>query len=128
MALAYVEGYKGTLTFESVEFSVEAWSGQYSVNMQKITASKNGGAVTHRRGFKELTGTATILYESDVDTLSGTGPIPGTVGTLELIADTGVKFAGEFMIGEDNWNWVPGDVNKIQISFGNMDGSFTTPD
>lgn len=125
--LAYVEGYKGTMTFEGQEFSVEAWSGNYSVNMQKIMASKNGGAVTHRRGFKELTGTATILYESDVDTLSGSGPIPGTIGTLQLTADTGVEFNGEFMIGEDGWNWVPGDVNKIQITFGNVDGSFTTP-
>lgn len=125
--LNYVEGYKGTMTFEGQEFSVEAWSGTYSVNMQKIMASKNGGAATHRRGFKELTGSATILFESDVDTLTGTGPVPGTIGTLELIADTGMKFSGEFLIGEGGWKWVPGDVNKIEVSFGNVDGSFTTP-
>jgi hypothetical protein len=123
----YVEGYKGTLTFEGQEFSVEAWSATFTANVQTITASKNGGWTTRRRGFKDMSGNCTILFETDVDTLTGTGLVPGSIGTLELIADTGVKFSGEFMIGDDTWNWVPGDVNKVQCNFGNVEAITTFP-
>lgn len=125
--LQYIEGYKGSLTFEGQEYSVEAWSATLTANPTTISASKNGGWTTRRRGFKDMTGNCTIVFENDVDTLTGTGLVPGSIGTLELIADTGVKYSGEFMIGDATWNWVPGDVNKIQCNFGNAEAITTLP-
>ena len=123
--LQYVEGYQGTLKVGSVEYSVEAWSARFGSNQQKITASKNSGWAVHRRGFKEMTGDATIIFESDVDTLTGTGPIPGATVTLELIVSATEKYSGSFNIGDATGTWDPNGVFKLAITFGNT-GAITT--
>jgi hypothetical protein len=125
--LQYVDGYNGTMRVGSTEFSVETWSATLSGGMTEVAASKNGGWIVHRRGMKRMTGSATIVYESNVDTLTGNGPVPANVVNLSLVAESGEQFVGNFVINEGTFDWDPGQPAKINITFGNADAITTLP-
>jgi hypothetical protein len=122
--LNYIDGSSGTLKVGATEFSVESWNAKLEAGMNAYTASKNGGWAVHRKSFKKMTGSATILYESDVGCYAS-GPIPGNTVTLTLIAANTSNFTGNFVIGESDFKWDPSGVAKIDISFGNS-GPITT--
>lgn len=125
--LQYVDGYNGTLRVGSTEFSVETWSATLSGGMTEVAASKNSGWIVHRRGMKRMTGSATIVYESNVDTLTGNGPVPTSTVTMNLVADSGEQFYGNFVVGEATFNWDPNQPAKISLTFGNADAIATLP-
>lgn len=125
--LNYVDGYNGTLKVGSTEFSVETWSATLSGGMTEVAASKNGGWVVHRRGMKKMTGSATIVYESDVNTITGNGPVPANTVFMNLVAESGEQFAGNFVVGEATFNWDPNQPAKISLTFGNADAITTVP-
>jgi len=124
--LNYIDGSSGTLKVGAVEYSVDSWNAKLEAGMNAYTASKNGGWAVHRRSFKKMTGSATILYESDVGCYSS-GPIPGNTVALTLFAANSSTFVGNFVIGEADFKWEPGGVAKIAISFGNSGPITTTP-
>ena len=111
----------------TTEFSVETWSATLSGGMTEVAASKNGGWAVHRRGMKRMTGSATVVYESNVDTLTGNGPVPANIVNLSLIAESGEQFVGNFVIGEATFNWDPNQPAKISFTFGNADAISTLP-
>ena len=125
--LQYVDGYNGTMKVGTTEFSVETWSATLSGGMTEVAASKNGGWAVHRRGMKRMTGSATVVYESNVDTLTGNGPVPANIVNLSLIAESGEQFVGNFVIGEATFNWDPNQPAKISFTFGNADAISTLP-
>jgi hypothetical protein len=125
--LNYVDGYNGTMRVGSTEFSVETWSATLSGGMTEVAASKNGGWIVHRRGMKRMTGSATIVYESDVNTLTGAGPVPANTVTMNLVAESGEQFYGNFVVGEATFNWDPNQPAKISLTFGNADAITTLP-
>jgi len=125
--LQYVDGYNGTMKVGDTEFSVETWSATLSGGMTEVAASKNGGWVVHRRSMKRMTGSATVVYESNVETLTGNGPVPANTVNLSLIAESGEQFVGNFVIGEGTFNWDPGQPAKISFTFGNADAISTLP-
>lgn len=121
--LSYIDGYNGTAKVGSTEFSVEGWSATFSAGMVEVAASKNGGWAVHRRGMRKITGQATIVLESNVDTLKGNGPVPGNTVLLTLISDAAgtSNITGNFVISEATPAWDPGQPVKIGISFGNAE-------
>lgn len=125
--LSYIDGYDGTLKVGSganaVEFSVEGWTATYGGGMTSVAASKNGGWAVHRRGMKIMTGTATIVLESNVDTMEGNGPVPGNTVAMTLVpsAAGSSNIVGNFVVGEAVHTWDPGQPLKIAITFGNAD-------
>jgi hypothetical protein len=125
--LNYVDGYNGTMRVGSTEFSVENWSATLSGGMTEVAASKNGGWIVHRRGMKRMTGTALIVYESDVNTITGAGPVPANTVCMSLVAESGEQFVGNFVIGEATFNWDPNQPAKISLTFGNADAITTLP-
>lgn len=125
--LSYIDGYNGTLKVEGVEFSVENWSATTSGGMVEVAASKNGGWIVHRRGMKRMTGSASLVVESNVNTLVANGPVPGATVLMNLIAESGEEFYGNFVIGEAVFNWDPGQPAKISLTFGNADAITTNP-
>jgi hypothetical protein len=125
--LNYVDGYNGTMRVGSTEFSVENWSATLSGGMTEVAASKNGGWIVHRRGMKRMTGSASIVYESDVNTITGAGPVPANTVCMSLVAESGEQFVGNFVIGEATFNWDPNQPAKISLTFGNADAITTLP-
>lgn len=125
--LSYVDGYNGTMKVGGTEFSVEGWSSTLSGGMTEVAASKNGGWVVHRRGMKKMTGSATIVYESNVNTLTAGGPVPANTVYMNLIAESGEEYHGNFVIGEAVGNWDPGQPFKISLTFGNAEPITTLP-
>lgn len=122
--LSYIDGYDGTLKVGTTEFSVEGWTATYSGGMTSVSASKNGGWAVHRRGMKIMTGTATIVLESNVATMTGAnGPVPGNTVALTLVpsAAGSSNIVGNFVIGDATPTWDPGQPLKIAITFGNAD-------
>lgn len=121
--LSYIDGYDGTLKVGSTEFSVEGWSATYSGGMNEVTASKNSGWAVHRRGMKKMTGSATVVLESNVATMIGAGPVPGNTVQLTLIPSGSAtsNIVGNFVIGDATPTWDPGQPMKIAITFGNAD-------
>lgn len=111
----------------ATEFSVETWSATLSGGMTEVAASKNGGWIVHRRGMRRLTGSATVVHEGNVNTLTGAGPVPANVVFMNLVSESGKEFRGNFVIGEATYNWDPGQPAKISLTFGNADGIITTP-
>lgn len=125
--LNYVDGYNGTMKVGSNEYSVEGWSATLSGGMTEVAASKNGGWVVHRRGMKKMTGEATIVFESDVNTLTGNGPVPANYVFMNLIAASGEEFQGNFVIGEGGFTWDPNQPAKVSLTFGNADAITVLP-
>lgn len=125
--LQYVDGYNGTMRVGATEFSVETWSATLTGGMTEVAASKNGGWIVHRRGMKRMTGSATIVYEGNVDTLTGNGPVPANTVGMNLVAESGEQFFGCFVIGEATFNWDPNQPAKISLTFGNADAISTVP-
>lgn len=122
-ALSYIDGYDGTLRVGSTEFSVEGWNVAYGGGMTTVSASKNGGWTVHRRGMKIMTGSATIVLESNVATMVGNGPVPGNTVQMTLVpsGSASANIVGNFVIGEASPTWDPGQPMKIAITFGNAD-------
>lgn len=121
--LSYIDGYDGTAKVGSTEFSVEGWSVTYGGGMTAVSASKNSGWAVHRRGMKIMTGTATIVLESNVATMVGNGPVPGNTVQLTLISSASgtANITGNFVIGDATPTWDPGQPVKIGITFGNAE-------
>jgi hypothetical protein len=59
--------------------------------MTEVAASKNGGWIVHRRGMKRMTGSASVVYESDVNTITGAGPVPANTVFMNLVAESGER-------------------------------------
>jgi hypothetical protein len=124
--LNYIDGYQGTLRVGATEYSVESWSATFSGTMTEVTASKNGGWTVHRRGFQKLTGEATVVYESNVATLTGAGPVPGNTVAMTLVVNSTVNITGNFVIGDAAVNWDPNGPLKISLTFGNAENLTST--
>lgn len=121
--LSYIDGQDGTLKVGSTEFSVEGWQVAYSGGMTEVAASKNGGWAVHRKGMKKMTGSCTIVLESNVATLVGAGPVPGNTVQLTLISSAAgtSNITGNFVVGDATPTWDPGQPMKIGITFGNAE-------
>ena len=125
--LQSVDGYNGTMKVGGTEFSVENWSATTSGGMVEVAASKNSGWIVHRRGMKRMTGSASVVFENNVNTLTAAGPVPGNTVLMNLIAESGEEFYGNFVIGEAVCNWDPGQPLKISLTFGNAEAITTNP-
>lgn len=125
--LNYIDGSSGTLKVGTTEFSVESWNAKLETGMSSYAASKNSGWEVHRKSFKKMTGSATILYESDNGVYTGNGPLGNGTVSLSLIANTNATFTGNFVVGEGDFKWDPKSVGKIDITFGNTGPITITP-